>query len=670
MSIPEKEGNITIHLKDPLFENNILKTDKGGVIEGEDFRIQAEHIVYNKTEETIEARGDLMLIYNGRIFLGESLHYDIKKEEGEVIKGKTYDNLWIVGGDKILLKSDRSVVVLNAFLTASEREIPSYDIVAKELKIENKNIATAKRVQFRFKRIPVLYLPKLTANLDGSASSPIQYSVTWDKAQGAKLSMRYRFFSSESTDLFARLDLRTSRGFGGAIESDYKSLYHNISGKTKSYLAHDTFWNDDNPNKKKTRWRLQGYYDLSSSDQKTNAHFQYDWISDRNMPLDFKGDSFELNPSQRTEAIVTHRDNLAIYDLYVCPNINKFQGFKQQLPTFKTNFRPLEFGASKILMENAVEASFLDYEYATDLGAPIPSFHSIKLDSTQNFYRSFPILHCNITPSAGFENILYSNTQKNQTILTTLLTYGAKVDTSFSKNYASLSHIVHPYLHFEALRPMNFKEHYIFDLTDGYAHFQQLKVGALNEFYSYKDFGPPRMALDLYALRFIGTRELSQGFSKLSGHLELNFPRLCFYTDVIYNIKESLYDRCNFGTKWTLNRYFAVSLDYFHRSRFDYRKDDPLNYILDATVPASVLLATPISVQRNLFCAKFELTFPPNWTLRFESHTGWARKNQPPYSEFKVHLLHTIASHWSLRLTYERFTNNDGFSFGLSLISF
>jgi hypothetical protein len=659
---------MTIHLKDPSFQNNILKTEHGGVIENEDFRIQAEKIIYDKNNETIQAEGDLMMVYEGRTFIGESLFYDMKSSSGEIIKGKTYDGMWIVGGDKVVLKSDKSIAILNAFLTASEVDPPTYDLKVRELLIENKSVVTAKGVAFRFYRVPVFYLPKLKANIKNEFESPIRYKLTWDKGQGIKMSMRYCLYSSEASALFARLDLRTKRGIGGALETIYKSPYQNISGKTKSYLAHDTFWNDNNPNKKRTRWRLQGNYDLHSRDEKTNAHFQYDWISDRNMPLDFKGDSFELNTSQRTELAISHRNNMAICNLYARPNINKFQGFKQELPSITASLRPLEFGKSKILMENQFQASFLDYEYATDLGAPIPGFRSIRLDSSQHFYRAFHLPYLTITPSAGFENILYSNTQESQSIITTLLTYGAKASTQVSKPYLNFTHTLEPYIDFYALRPMKNKPHYIFDLQDGYAPFKQLKIGALNNFYG----GPrmPSVSIDVNAFKFIDTRELSSGFAKLCANINLEFSRLSSYCNVIYNLQESLYDRFNIGTKWTLNNHFAIGLDFLHRSAFDYRKDDPLNYILDATVPSSTLLATPISAGRNLFLTKFELSLPPNWTMRFQSHIGWGRKNQPSFTEYRIDLFNTITSHWRLRLTYEHFTNNDEVSFGLSLVDF
>ena len=658
---------MTIHLKDPSFQHNILKTEKGGVVETDLFRIQAETITYDKTKETIEASGDLMLIYEGRIFIGESLFYDMKTKSGEVIKGKTYDNLWIISGDKVVLKG-KDVTILNASLTTSEVEPAGYDLRAREIKIENKSLVSAKSIAFRVYRIPIFYLPVLKANLDQKFDSPIRYNVTWDSGQGPKLSMRYCIYSWESASIFARLDVRASRGLGGAIETDYKSHYHDISGRTKSYLAHDTFWNDDDPNKKRTRWRLQGRYNLKSDDQKTEALFQYDWISDRNMPLDFKGDDFELNTAQRTEVAISHRNNTALTDLYIRPNINRFQGFKQQLPSLTTNIAPLEFGRSKIIMENQFEASFLDYEYASDLGAPIPSFHSIKLGSLQRVYRPFHLLHLNIVPSVGCQSLLYSNTPEHQSIITNILTYGVKVNTSLSRPYEKFSHVIEPYAHFEALRPMKNKLHYIFDLTDGYAHFKQLRVGALNSFYLYS--GEPRVSIDLNALRFIGTRALSNGFSKLNGRIDLTFPRVSSYCDVVYNIHEGLYDRCNAGTKWTMSRYFAVGLDFLHRSAFDYRKDDPMNYILDATIPSSVLLPTPISVQRNLFLTRLEVSLPPNWTLRFQSHLGWARKNQPTFSEYRIDLFNTITSHWRFRLSYERFTNDHEVSFGLSIINF
>ncbi|MCF7806598.1 MAG: hypothetical protein K9M07_00860 [Simkaniaceae bacterium] len=665
-----EECGLDIRLRDPTLERSVLSTSHGGVIKNEVLHLQAREITYNQIEGTIKAHGDLMLIYDKRVFIGKDFYYNIKEASGTLIQGKTYDGLWIIGGDTITFDASRSITIQNAFLTASETDPPEYDIIAKEIKLEDPALLRAKATKFRVARIPIFYLPVFKANLDLFQDTSIRYNVTWDRGQGPKFSMRYRIYSWEEASLFFRFDFRVNRGFGGAFETDYKSKKSALSFKSKSYLAHDTFWADFDPNKRMTRWRLQGIGRAQSEDKNTRAFFRYDWISDRNMPGDFPSDDFELNTAKRTEFIANHINPAAVTDVYVRPNINKFQGFKQELPTLYCGIHPVEFGSSKIMMNNALQASFLDYAYPRDLGRDIPGFHSIRLESHQTLYRPFHLLNMTLSPNVGYRGILYSKTPQDQSIIENLLTYGIQGSTTLTRHFKSLHHFVKPYAKYESLRPMKQRNHYIFDLRDGYERINELKIGLENTLYTSDMPGSPRFLLDVFAYRFFDTPQLTGKFAKIGSHIALHFPRLSLTGDVIYNNQEKLYDKANLGVKWTLNEYFAIGLDFLHRSKYYYRKDNEENFILDVTRPASELINTPISDQRNLFLVRTQLNIPPNWTLQFESHTGWGRRNQPSYMEYRIDLYRMITSHWKFRLSYMQMTDNKQVSFGLSLISF
>src|SRR5271157_2387204 len=83
-------SEITVDLRNPIYKNGVLFTEEGGVIRGQDLRIQAKSIQYTKREEAgvaihkIEAEGDLMIQYHGRIFVGSELEYDLIKKTGTI----------------------------------------------------------------------------------------------------------------------------------------------------------------------------------------------------------------------------------------------------------------------------------------------------------------------------------------------------------------------------------------------------------------------------------------------------------------------------------------------------------------------------------------------------------------------------------------------------------
>ena len=49
--------DVTINLKDPVFSNGTISTSQGGIISGENLRIQAQHIEYtNRIEHGVAVK--------------------------------------------------------------------------------------------------------------------------------------------------------------------------------------------------------------------------------------------------------------------------------------------------------------------------------------------------------------------------------------------------------------------------------------------------------------------------------------------------------------------------------------------------------------------------------------------------------------------------------------
>src|SRR5690554_1251013 len=95
---------IKVGLRNPVFKNGVLYTTKGGVIKNEDLRIQAQNIQYfhrienGKTEQKIEADGDLLVQYKGKVFVGTELIYDLVRKTGVIYDAKTFASMFYVGG--------------------------------------------------------------------------------------------------------------------------------------------------------------------------------------------------------------------------------------------------------------------------------------------------------------------------------------------------------------------------------------------------------------------------------------------------------------------------------------------------------------------------------------------------------------------------------------------
>jgi lipopolysaccharide assembly outer membrane protein LptD (OstA) len=159
-----------INLKDPVFSNGTVSTDQGGIISNPGLRIQARHIEYtNKVEDgvtirKISAEGDLLLEFEGRVFTGKKLTYDLITKTGTMYDGRTSTEYYYLGGEEIELLEDGSFSIKNAYLTTVESQDTWWEIRSARIDINNKGLLTAKNIKFNFFDVPVFWIPSFKLN--------------------------------------------------------------------------------------------------------------------------------------------------------------------------------------------------------------------------------------------------------------------------------------------------------------------------------------------------------------------------------------------------------------------------------------------------------------------------------------------------------------------------
>ncbi|MDN3508042.1 MAG: hypothetical protein P0S94_03890, partial [Simkaniaceae bacterium] len=500
------ETPFSIQLNDPEYSGGIIRTQEGGVVKGGGVRIQAQKIDYKKKVEdgelvrTVVAEGDLVVDYHGRIFVGQRLEYDFVTGKGTIENAVASVGAWFVGGDKITLNDDGSVQVFNAYITASTNKQREWDIYSSMMKIDKESEISSRGVQVRVARAPVFWIPAFRANLKTISDHPVRYSLSWDRGQGPQLSMRYRLYSWEDFNLYGRFDYRWKRGPGGAIEADYASPDGRTKLKSKNFYAYDTFWNDNDPNKREKRFRLQGIYHSETVSKNTTFDLTYDKISDRNMPGDFRSDEFELNTAMRTQVALKHNTQHYMAGVNVRPRINYFQGFKQELPTIHMATKPFVFPKTGAILDNRLRLSFLDYDYSSEVQGLIPDFSSMRGQIHEELYRPFNLNGLIITPFAGFDGIVYSNSPNEESITQAIFAYGARGYATFAHTFNQGTHTITPYAEYKGLsRPIHDEdEYFIFGIGDGFHRLNLLRFGVKND-YALKSASPgkPTLTTDL-----------------------------------------------------------------------------------------------------------------------------------------------------------------------------
>ena len=666
----QKKG-LEVNLKDPTFTDGVLTTDKGGVVTAEGLRIQAQKIIFiNRIEnglpvKKIVAENNLLLEFSSKAFVGDRLEFDFLTSTGTLWNGKTYFDVWFIGGEKIELRADGSYHIGSAFITTSANNEALWDIRAGNVCVTQKDLLTASNIRFNVTNIPVMWLPSFKANLRLFKDPPVRYKIIWDKGLGPRATMRYRIYSWHDFNLYFRLDYRLKRGFGGAIETDYRTPDLRTVFVTKSYAAHDKSVPDETGQK---RYRFQGLWDTSSLNGKTKVHMSYDKLHDDKMPGDFKSEEFEINTQKQTIFWLHHQEKHAFATLRFQPRINNFQSLNQELPTLLLGIKPFSIGNTGIISQNIAKAAFLDYVFADNLSPLLPSRHAGRIETKNQLYRPIPLGPITITPNAGIVAIFYNNNPNNRSVGQGAFTYGGNINTNLYKRYGSVMHQVTPYLRYEGIsKPLaNSDNVIIFDIDDGYHKLNLLRFGLRNSFYTV-DF-EPALTLDLFAYTFFDGKSIHERIPKGYAALSWKKPTYAIYSETAWNFQENLLDYFNIRTLWTLSEDFALGLEFRHRSKYDWRKSNHQNFIVDATRSLSALLDSPLSDGRNTFLTHFYANLSPRWACHFQSHHGWGRKKTQSYNAAKIELFTLLTTSWQLKVSFEHTPNNNRFGAGISLV--
>ncbi len=666
--------DVTVDLRNPKYKNGILYTSEGGVVRGEDLRIQAKSIQIVKRIEDgkpvhrLEAEGALMIQYKDRVYVGSELEYDFLTRSGTVHDGKTFSSLWYIGGDKIDLQADGGYKVTNAFFTTCENMDSSWDIHAGRVQLMKDDQLSAKKVRFRFFKMPFIWLPSFKINLKKLKEPVFRYSVNWDKGQGPRAMLRYQLYSWRDWAFYGRVDYRWRTGWGGALESEFLPEHGRTTFVTKSYASTDRF---ENAPDAQFRYRLQGALQSESENGNTHTELTWDKYSDVRMPNDFKSDDFEVNTGKRTMFYLHHRDSDVLVSVKARPRVNIFDSIKQDLPTVYFTARPGQIAKTGVMYNVSAKASYLNFVYSNELLQKVLGFHSVRLDARPLLYRPIHVGPLIVTPKVGLIGIYYGTSQDHDAQGLASLVYGGSALAKAHRDYRRYRHVIEPYANYYGLsKPTSSpNDHFIFSIQDGIDQINQIQVGIKNSLFSKRrSSADASFTANVYANAFFKDPVIPQFVYKAYLDLEWNLASLTFSTHNAWDFQDQVLDHSNSRLRWTVNEDFAFTLELRYRSHYDWRKANHENFILDVTQERSELRISPLSDRRMTVLMSAFIRLTPFWECHLQSHQGFLRDNQKPYNEFKADLFTWISSNWKLRLSYTHTLKDDRVTAGLSLI--
>ncbi|SCA63762.1 Uncharacterized protein SCG7086_BD_00050 [Chlamydiales bacterium SCGC AG-110-P3] len=664
---------VTVDLRHPIYSDGVLTTTEGGVVTGPNLRIQARHIVYTRKvidgEDVfrLEADGDLMVEYNGRVFVGEQMEYNFATKEGYVYSARGAIVPWYFGGDTIHLLTDGSFIIYEGYITTSENRSTEWQIRSSEVRIYENSLLHASNVQFRFVNLPLFWIPTYRANLKTMWRMPIRYHARWSGRLGPRVGMSYLLMSWDDWEAFLLLDYSFRRGLGGGLETIYEDPSGPRRFYTRNYVANDN--SVEEPNRRE-RYRFSGQYqDEFPCGLSVTA--SYDKLSDKYMADDYYQRGFDSQAIGRSQIAIQQRTCDWIATLFVHARFNEFQSVKQQLPTLSLHVRPWDLFCSGIISDTKMRGSYLNFRYDEDL-LDISNFSSARCELGQRLYRPFNFGAATVTPEIGATAIYYSNGPPGHSAAQVVGTAALQAEVPFYRTICSVKHTVTPYVRHEAFSASSepVVDHYLFDIDDGWHDLNMTRFGIRNAVYSqgcHSDV-KRRIFADLYANAFFTTRAISQRIPYV--HL-----------DAIWDITDCV--RSSVSTAWDIDRrelrYYNTRLGYTasaklafavelrHRSNYAWRKADSGNYFLDVFLSESELRQSNLSDQRNAAIGHIYYQYLPTWALELQSRFGWNRLNESSYSEFQADLHGHLRGGWILRLSYQRRENDDRFAINIGL---
>lgn len=648
-------GGIHVDLRNPTYKDGALYTNQGGVVrsESQNLRIQARTIRYVRkgSAHTLEAKGDLLVQYKGRAYVGSRFEYDLNTNTGVMYNGKTCISSWFAGGDEIRLNADGSYTIDNATLTTCENQDSSWDINARSMKVVRGDMLSASNIRFRLFKVPTFWLPAFKLSLKKFKSEPVfKYELRWDSGLGPRISTRYELYSWNHFALYGRLEYRWKTGWGGAIETDYHPQDCNLYFVTRNYLAKDRLVT---ATEKMQRYRLQGDFKFQSQNERTLTLACWDKYSDVRMPNDFKSTDFEINQSKITLFYARQREDEFLSSFTLRPRANPFQSMKQDLPSLYVTTRPLEIGKGLFSL-STLKASYLNFVYSTQLSQSLASYHSPRIEVRERIFRPFYAGSFTFTPYIGGIGIFYGTSPSSNMKWLGVVSYGARAEARCIRHFERYKHQIQPYAEITGLSnpTVGPDSHYIFSIQDGYDRLDQFRIGTRNLLYSTGKKGEPFFIADVYANAFFQDRKMHTFLPY--GYVDLiwRLPSLHITSENGWNFRNQVLQFSNARIQWTVNENVAISLEGRYRSRFDWRKADHDNFILDVSRSESQLLASPLSDQRVTFLTDLFIRFNPFWECRIQSHHGFLRLNEKPYNEIKIDLYTWITSCLKARLSF------------------
>lgn len=639
--LPMGQGKIPldISLKNPTYKKGLISTDEGGIVRGPDFYIQAQHITYlnQQGEQILKAHGNLLFDHKGKLYRADSVTVDFQHRTIEAINGVSHWGDWFLLGEKISLTFDGEGSFTNATLTTSNNEKDDWSIRAKEVEIKRGEYIKAHPVVFHFDKLPILYLPSLSASLKKDESDMhISYRVRYS-SQGLILGVQSLFYRSENWLHRAHVDYSFRYGLGFGVYSSFKSDDDITKFNCLNFVAQSK---EGITHVESTRYRLLGGFTSYNEQNNIKIKGMYDKLSDKGMQRNFLDHHTKHVRAGLTKLTLSKEETDYLARLNTVVRLNTFQTIKQELPLFSINQHTFELGNSGAYVDQRFSAGYLRYVYA--MNTPhATNFGSSRTELDQRLYRplSFSVFQC--TPWVGWRAVQYSSSPRNGSTLQAIGEGGLRFNTHLVGTTPSTTQLLEPYVDMKATTSALKRADrvYIFDIQDSFERVCFAKPGFQHTAFFLPNTHGFQQSLysELYALFFFNTPHLQSSKPRIRWNETWNATeKMAWKTALEYDVRRRSWSYGSILMKYTLTKNLATHAELRAQDKWYFRKMDTMNYDVEAFHSPKRLLSTELSDPRFSWILGFTWTPTPLWEIDLKTIQGRNKRQSRYYSVYEL----------------------------------
>jgi lipopolysaccharide export system protein LptA len=504
------------------FVGGVAVAERNVVIRYGTAAIYCDYAEYNPDTRDVLVKGNVRFYSEGHLLLGERAVYNLETKQFQAadFRGDFYPMLF--SADSVRSEGEGKFWAGGATFTTSDSSKPDYYLRAKTVRIYPRSRVIFSDVTLYVGRTPIFWWPYLYQSLRKDLS--FGFSPGSNSVWGAFLLSQFTFPVMENATATAHLDLRSKRGVGLGLDSDFKFGKDDRSwGRFRSYYIDDQSPQTSNSSLprepidgQRYRVQLQGRAYIADD---FYASVDVDKISDTHVLEDFFFDEFGRNPQPQNVLSLTRRGDDYAATLIARAQFNRFFDTTERLPEAVLDIKRFALFESPIFYEGETGIASLRRNYEKD--SPLIDYSAVRFDSFhQLLYPQTYFGWLSLTPRAGFRGTYYSAGAADASggdIFRPVFNAGVELAFKLSRTYDDLHsslwgldglrHIVQPYTElsyvstgrspslipqFDRINPSSQRppiDFPAFNSIDAITDWDILRLGVRNRFQTRRDSG-------------------------------------------------------------------------------------------------------------------------------------------------------------------------------------